>query len=347
MSKKSWGGDARRVTIKDIAQRCQLSVSTVSHVLNGQQGRYSEETARKVWEAIRELGYQPNQIGRMLRTGNQWLFGALVPNLNNVFYADFIQALDVSLQKADRLLLTVTLGDTFDLQQRTIKNLNGAMLAGLVFIGSTPQELHQIVTLSHQNWPLVFVNRAQSGLYASYPGVGIDNFRAGFDVAVAARSQGRQRVAILRGPDFSYASRQRYEGFLSGWVQSGHSGEIVFDQAVELTTSAGFQHAAAVLSAGPDVVYCGNDMIALGVTQYFAMQSVDVPESILVTGFDYNSLTRVVGTRLLTVAQPIEEMAQWVARWLIQPNADREAVHCTMPHRLVWPDATTLSSSQA
>ncbi len=324
------------VTIKEIAARCQLSTSTVSHVLNGQSGRYSEDTAQRVWRAIRELGYQPNHIGRMLRKGNDWLYGALVPNLANVFYADFVHALDIALQSQDRLLLTVSVGDTLELQQRTMKNMNGAMLAGLVLIGSTAQELHQIVTLSHRNTRLVFVNRGTTGLYANYCGVGIDNFGAGKDLAVVVRRGGRRRLALLRGPDFSYASRQRYEGFLAGWVDHGPDVAIVYDATIRLTPDAGFAAAQEAVGQNPDVIYCGNDMVALGVLEYCATHGIRVPDQILITGFDYNSMTQVLGQRLMTVAQPIDAMALTVAEWLSMPQPE-QPVHRIMPHRVVLP----------
>lgn len=336
MTTTSGGKSRGTVTIKEIADRCQLNPSTVSHVLNGHSSRYSEDTAARVERAIRELGYQPNHIGRMLRKGNDWLYGALVPNLANVFYADFVHALDQALQNQDRLLLTVSVGDTVELQQRTMKNMNGAMLAGLVLIGSTAQELHQIVALSHRNTRLVFVNRDTQGLYANYCGVGIDNFGAGKELASTVRRRNRQRLAVLRGPDFSYASRQRYEGFMAGWVDHGPDASIVYDTTIRLTSDAGFGAAPAAIEQQPDVIYCGNDMVALGVLEYCAIHGVAVPDQILITGFDYNSMTRVLGQRLMTVAQPIEAMAQTVAGWLSTPQPEAP-VHRVLAHRIVLP----------
>lgn len=324
------------VSIKDIARHCGLSVATVSHVLNGRRERYSAETEAKVLSAVQELGYAPNHIGRMLRKGNDWLFGALVPNLANIFYADFVRALDQALQQERRLLLTITLGDDPAVQQATLQSLQGAMLSGLVVVGSTARELHELMALSHRRTSLVFVNRGQTGLYAQHLGVGIANFDAGHALAQRVLAWRRRRIAVLRGPDYSFASRQRYEGFIAGL--NGDPGiRVVWDQSVELTAQAGFEGARAAAASRPDALFCGNDMVALGALEYFSAHGFKVPHEVLILGFDYNSLTRVVGRRLLTVAQPVGLMAETIARWLTHPETSRPDGPITLPFTIVEP----------
>ncbi len=333
-------------TIRDVARQCGLSISTVSHVLNHHTGRYSAETADKVWVAVHELGYVPNHIGRMLRKGNDWLLGALVPNLENVFYADMIRALDLSAQRRARLLLTVSLGDDFGLQEQTIRSLRGAMLSGLVVIGTTPRELHHVMTLAHPETPLVFVNRGSEGFYAGHYGIGIDNYEAGRALGAYLRHHGCQRVAILRGPDYSYASRQRYEGFVAGATGTSRDVTIVYDEPVMLTAAAGFERAATVCQLHPDGIFCGNDMVALGVAQYCMVAGLHVPQDILITGFDYNSLTRIVGRRLVTIEQPVDQMAQRIVAWLSDYARGSHTPVCErVEFRLVVPSSASSQGS--
>lgn len=323
------------VTIKDVARRCNLSITTVSHVLNEHNGRYSKETASRVWTAVEELGYQPNNIGRMLRKGNDWLVGALVPNLANVFYADVVCALDRALQKERRLLLTVSLGEDLDVQKVTMRNLRGAMLSGLVVIGTSPQELHHVMTLDHPQTPLIFVNRGSEGLYASHYTVGIDNYQAGRSLGDRMKHSKPKRIAVLRGPDYSYASRQRYEGFLASITAPGSDISIVYDDAVPLAAAAGMEAGPHVVTMQPDAVFCGNDMVAMGLVEYLRSRQIRVPEDILVSGFDGNSAAQTLGRQLLTIQQPILAMAEVMARWLSDPDHLKASPeHLTLPYRV-------------
>lgn len=328
----------RSATIRDVAARCRLSITTVSHVLNERRGRYSLQTAQRVWAAVEELGYQPNHIGRMLRKGNDWLVGALVPNLANAFYADMVCALDRALQKQNRLLLAVSLGEDLAVQEATVKNLRGAMLAGLVVIGTSPQELHHVMTLDHPQAPLVFVNRGSDGWYSSHYTVGIDNYQAGRALGDYFRSHRAKRVAVLRGPDYSYASRQRYEGFLSSIAVPGSGALIIQDEATPLTARAGMVAGPRIVSEAADAVFCGNDMVAMGLTAYLNECRIRVPEDILVSGFDGNSVADTLGKHLVTIEQPMEAMADVMAQWLSGPAHSKALPeHRTLPFQIRAP----------
>ena len=136
-----------RVTIKDVAQKTGLSVSTVSLVLNHKPHRISEETKQRVLEAAKEMNYHPNQLAVGLIKKKTNTIGLIIPDITNMFFAEIAKGAEVECQKRGYSMI---LCNTNDSPQKDIDYVNVLLERGGYRILQMPDFFRLILRLYHQ-----------------------------------------------------------------------------------------------------------------------------------------------------------------------------------------------------
>ena len=146
-----------KTTIKDVAEMANVSISTVSHVLNNT--RYvAEETKSKVLEAVDKLGYSPDATGRMFRTGKRKMIGLIVPDITNSVFAALIEDVDDVISKEKYNLVISNTRDKLELEKKALRTLSSGIVDGIV-IASTADSFKKIRSQIPEGFPIVFIDR--------------------------------------------------------------------------------------------------------------------------------------------------------------------------------------------
>jgi len=296
----------RRTTIEDVARQANVSVATVSRVLNPPKGAYvAESTRRQVLEVVDELGYRPFRAGRTLRTQVSHLVALLIPDITNAFYSAIAHSVEVALRELGYSMILCNTNESPELQGDYLEEMQQNQVAAILLLGAvdTPALRRAIDSTT----PLVFLNR-RAPADLQMPFIGIDNRAAGRAVAEHFLARKYHPIGVIHGPLTSTASSERFEGFRDRLAEAGHELADGFIAAGVLTIESGYTAVDRLLGDGrrPAAIFCGNDLMAYGAYRRCAEIGLRVPEDVALFGFDDNPLNDWLATWLSTVRVPYD-----------------------------------------
>jgi DNA-binding LacI/PurR family transcriptional regulator len=295
-----------------VAERAGVSKSLVSLVLRGSP-HVSEHRREAVLQAARELGYRPNAVARSLVEGRTHLVGALVADLHNPFYAEFLDGLQESLH-GEGLRLLIGSG-RFDpaFEDEAVEAFLELRVDGLVLLGVAPSS--DTLAEAAAYTPTVVVGERDVEL----DGVDIvvDDDQLGARLAIDHLVQhGHRRIAHIEGSPSS-AARYRCEGYLVAMRRHGLAPYIMVEQG-ESSEEGGKKAALALLRRDPrpTAIFATNDIVALGVLAAAKELGLRVPEDLSIVGYDNTHLAALNQISLTSVDQPRRAMGRSAAALL-------------------------------
>ena len=303
--------------IKDVALQAGVSVTTVSHVVNGT--RFVSETARqRVEEAVRELGYVPSAVARSLKHNTTRTFGMVIPNNSNPYFAEIIRGVEDRCFAAGYNVILCNSNDDPQRQAAYLRVLAEKRIDGLVFVASGSDAVVR-ATLCDIRIPLVLLDREVAGM----PNCDLVEVNHTVGGELATRhllDLGHPRVACISGPPGLSPSSQRR----AGWKQALEEAQVdrkETDLARGDFTARGGYLAMQVLlkrKPRPTAVFVCNDLMAFGALTAAREAGVAVPEQLSIVGFDDIDLAAFSAPPLTTVAQPKLQIGTLAAELLLE-----------------------------
>lgn len=330
---------SRQISIKDVGERADVSISTVSRVLNA-SGYVSEKTRKKVLKAVRELDYRQNSVARSLRTRQSNLIGLVVPDISNEFYATLAKAIDHMLAPSGYQLLLCNTRENVDQERQVIESLMANHVSGMIIVSAGDEVNDQVVD---SDVPTVMFDGNTTGTQArNVVFVDCDNYKGGRMAAEQLFRRGARRVAILRThrPVIPMDARER--GFRDAAADLGLEKENVLSYAVNISTSEALSLVRDAYSRDRfDGLFCAADILAVGALTALRDITVAVPETVQVIGFDGIPLGRYTVPPLSTILQDAEATASVIVDELLRLQAGTPAPrHVILPVNFVEREST-------
>lgn len=308
----------KRVRLADVAAVAGVSAATVSNALNGKPGVSAELRAR-IQVVSDGLGYRTNTLARELRSGTSRSIGLALVDVANPFYADVAKGVIEVAESQGYATFVSQVGPTSEHLDRISDTFVDRRLAGVLFTSLRNADAPTLVRLQCNRIPFVKLVRDVAGIDADW--VGIDDFEGGVELGNHLADIGCRTVAILGGPTDSNASNLRRLGLKSSLTGRGVTIVNAQDETMAglPVRSSGLERTHAVLDAGyvVDGLVGGNDVISLGILDACAEREIDVPQDMVVAGFDNMSLSHVGPLQLTTVNVPREEIGRRGASFLL------------------------------
>ncbi|MFE7567531.1 LacI family DNA-binding transcriptional regulator [Streptomyces sp. NPDC057539] len=326
-------------TIVSIAERAEVSIASVSRVLNGLGAR--RDTVERVERAAAELGYVPNAVARSLKDGRTRQLTFAMPDIGNPVYVAMVRAIQSVTKAAGyRLLLHSTDAVVAD-ELAVLRSLGDRTSDGLIICPIRITDEH-VEALRSAAGPVVVIGSLPDE-------VPVDSVRADSvaGAALAVRhlyETGRRRIAFVNGPSDTVPGRNRDEGFRSAMAEH----RLVYDDSLVVHTDFGIESGAeaaekllADSASLPDAVFCANDQLALGVARALHSRGLRIPEDVAVAGMDDSLLAQAGWPPLTSVDLGSTERGRHAAELLLErlrtpdgttPRAPRTT---TAPPRLV------------
>lgn len=275
----------RAVTLKDVARHADVSVRTVSNVVNDWP-HVTPALRRKVQSSIDQLGYRPNLTARNLRSGRTGLIGVVVPDIRSQYFAEVTQWLMAEFSSQGfTVVIEQTDGDIEREREILLNNSRLALFDGVVFSTvalSSAEFANRTFTA-----PVVLLGE-QLGDESDH--VLIDNVQAARTATAHLVQIGRRRIAFIGRQERSTGTAAlREDGFRQ---VLGEAGLPCIDALMPIATSysheSGAQAARQLIASGqnPDAVFCSTDSMAIGAMYEFRRAGFSVPEDIAIVGFD-------------------------------------------------------------
>ncbi|HEU0299685.1 MAG TPA: LacI family DNA-binding transcriptional regulator [Longimicrobium sp.] len=323
------------ITIRDVAQRAGVSVTTVSRALNG-TGPVSDEARRRVEAASAELRYTPNSTARSLITRRTATFGVVLPDLYGEFFSEVIRGMDpLARQRGYHLLLSSSHDD-----QREIEFALGAMrgrVDGLVVMSPNVSGPALAASLP-ADLPAVLLNCETDG--APFSALSVDNFGGAQEMVRHLAATGHRRIGMVRGADANFDARERHRGYRAALAEAGLPGADGRWEAAGDFTEAGGWLAALELTRRPEpptAVFCANDSMAVGAMSALRGAGLRVPDDVAVTGFDDIPIARYLSPALTSVHVDVQRLGARAVEMLCDALAAPRAppLQEIVPTRLV------------
>jgi DNA-binding LacI/PurR family transcriptional regulator len=305
-----------RPTIKDVAEKAAVSLSTVSAVLNG-TAPAAERTRLRVLAAVAELGYEPNSQARNLKRQRSHALGLIVPDIVNPFFALVAEGIGDEARRRDYVLVLCSTDSNARREANFARLLRARRLDGIVHLSGTglpPAALLDLV----EGAPVVVVDERVPGLTG--PFVGSDNRRGARLAAELALERGHRRFGIVAGPAALWTAEQRLAGYREALAAAGIDPDGVPTVHGDYRLESGRVAARTLLDAlgnRPTALLVANDLMAIGCMQQAAEFGIDVPRELGVVGYDDIPLAGLITPALTTVGQPAREMGRTAASILL------------------------------
>lgn len=327
---RSGPGDERAVTLKDLAERLDVSPATVSVVLNRSPVADSipKETQDRVFAAARELGYRPNYMARALRRQQTHTIGVLVPEIGEGFSPAVMAGVEDHLVQEGYFYLIASHRWKSDLLEEYLQLFSDRSVDGLLLI-NTPITSSPVL-------PAVTV--AGHRRFEGVTNVILDHERAA-ELAIAHLAElGHRRIAVFRGHPHSGDAADRWQSIVR--AAGDHGLEIPPDSVVELpgvpagrvmSAEEGYEEGYVLgrilleQSSGFTTLFAFNDISAIGAMRAFLDAGLRVPEDVSVVGFDDIMSAAFLNPSLTTVRQPLRQMGETAGRILLQRLAGDES----------------------
>lgn len=322
--------------MKQIARMANVSLGTVSHVLND-SARVREPLRKRVLEAVEALGYQPSQLARGLRRDKTDMIGMIIPDVTNPFFPAVVRgAEDVAFSKGYRLILCNTDND----HTKELAHLNALrtyLPAGLLVIPSTFSDI-AVQTESYRKAGTAVVCVDRMPRHWNGDSVTVANEEGAYRATRFLIQMKHRQIAMITGPLHLTNALDRLNGFRRAMHEARVSISPDYIQEATFDKQAGYEKSMVLLRMlpRPTAFFAGNDMIALGVLLAIRGMGLRCPEDISVIGFDNLDFAETTSPSLSSVHQSGYQLGATAARIVLdRVSGDASpAKHCVLQTEL-------------
>ncbi len=301
-------------SIEDVAKKARVSVTTVSRALNDHP-YVSEKTKKKIYKAMEELNYYPNNVAQQLRGKGSKMIGVIISYITNPFFAYLVDAIETTaLELGYHLVVMQTRGnpamEKFYIEMVQKKQLDGIIMTNL-------ETATKEVTALIEEGKIVLCNRYIGD--EKLPVIHIDEAEASYKGTDYLIKQGHSKIAFCTG-NVMNPHDHRFKGYL----QALRDNNVTFDESWFFDDILGIEGGKKFLrwlvehpKAEITAVFSNGDEVAAGIISEARKYQVKVPEDLAVLGFDDQPMALLTSPEITTIRQPIKKMGEYTTKLLI------------------------------
>jgi LacI family transcriptional regulator len=309
------------VTMTDVARQAGVSISTVSHVINGT--RYvSDETRQKVLAAVESTGYVHSTSTRWPVASSTKTIGLAISAISNFYFADLVTALEARARLAGYTLLLTDTHDDREAELKVVQTLHQRRVDGILLATEAHEpESPSLRYLEEANVPTVLVDRCAS---ARFDQTGTENVEPSAHLVLHLAQLGHRRIGIVAGREGLSTTTERLEGYRIALARAG----LTFDPGLVAPGRSNASSAEVAarrlmeLPAPPTALFVANNHMTIGVMRALDRLGAEVPEDVALAVFDDFEWASIFRPRLTAIAQPIRGIATRSVQLLMERIAD-------------------------
>lgn len=318
-------------TIKDIAERLNVSIATVSRALRG-SADIKRETKLAVMEMAKEMDYHPNLLASSLSSKKSKILGVVVPTINRQFWSNSISGIENIAYGQGYKVMIFQSAESFQKEVEIVETLANSRVDGILLaLSKETNSYDHIQNIIDRGIPVLLFERVCSEINSSK--VTTDDLNGSKEVVQHLITRGKRKIAYLSGP----MSLGVCETRLTGYKEAHEENRLSFDPDLILELDD-FTYEAAEKALKklwerrirPDALFCFADILAIGALEAGKKLGIKIPEELAIAGFGNDDISRFVSPSLTTMAQPSFEMGQLAADLILKEINSEEDL--TEPH---------------
>lgn len=329
----------QNATLKNIADKVGVSVSTVSRVLNGKSENYriSIKTQKIIARAAKHQNYSPNQLARSLRLSKTHSIAYIIPDISNPFFASIAKSIEKYARNFNYSILLCDSEENTEIEKTITQIMLERKVDGLI-ISPVGLEVTHLAQIIKKKIPLVLLDRYFPDLNVSY--VTSDNYQGAFDAVSLMIENGHKRIACIQGINNTSPNNDR----LKGYIDAHKTHSIPIDKSLLVGNSFGEQNGYVETKLlikkknKPTAIFAISNLISLGALRALMEEGYKVPNDISMVSFDDQPYSRYLSTPMTTVAQQSSQIGQIATKLLldqIDSKVRLEPQGIFLPTRLV------------
>lgn len=297
------------VKLVDIAKHLNISVSTVSRVINGKD-RVSDETREKVLKAIKDFNYSPNEIARSLRNRSSMTIGIIVPDISNEFFALLSKGAEAVAKNNGYLLILCNSDYDENMEKEYLNMLTQKQVDGII-IATVCKDEEYFDKILNSSIPTVFVDNLPQ-IKRNFNFVTIDNEKAAYDLTKHIIDSGYKEISIITGKLQETSALERLDGWKKAMNDNGLKINSDFIGIGDFKIDSGYKIMKKMLEQNkkPQALVAANNYIAYGAVKAIREKGLSVPEDIYVVCFDAIDDTGLMSIQLPSMVQPAEKIGE-------------------------------------
>jgi len=335
-----------RVTIKDLAEKMNLSISTISRALQGHHS-IGKKTTDEVQKMAKKMGYFPNAVAANLRQNKTHSIGVIVPRIDIHFHSHAISGIEEVAYRSGYNVSIFQSRDSVEREIAVTDILQARMVEGVIAcLGLETTDSSHFKRFHELKVPLVFYDRVGDDLEASK--VIIDDYEAAVKATQHLIGIGCKRIAHIAGNQSTSIFQSRLKGYQSALKQNKLKVDkelICFTSTLSYEEGVKAAEQLLKLKERPDGIFCANDNTAISAIQVFRKAGLKVPEDIAVVGFSNYPISSIIEPKLTTIDDRAFEMGQAAAKLLIRQIEDKDSIVASetivLKTELIVRDSTT------
>lgn len=320
----------RHISLKDLAQKIGVSISTVSRALNNHPD-ISPEVTKKIQKLAAEMNYTPNPLAMGLLKQATRMIGVIVPDLVTHFYSSIISGIEQVAEEKGYYILIASSNETLQKEIKAVENLLKTRVEGLIVcLSQETKTFEHFDRLINNNIPLVFFDRVCRT--DEVPSVVVDNIDAAQKITKHFYKNGFRRIAYIAGPDHLNISQERTRGYLSGLKSCGLDVRPELLEKCNLSAKDAINATSRLLDLPepPDAIFGINDTVVFAAMKEIKRRGLQIPEDVALVGFTDEFHSTVVDPPLTSITHPTFEIGQEAARLFFnqveKPDSDPKQV---------------------
>ncbi|MDH7485874.1 MAG: LacI family DNA-binding transcriptional regulator [Anaerolineae bacterium] len=318
------------VTIRDVAAAAGVSYQTVSRVIN-RRPDVAEETRRRVWQVIEELGYQPSAIARSLVSKRTHTLGLITADFSDYFFTQVIVGAEAEARKQGYFFMLCSTERNPDDEPEYFRLLTERQVDGILFARpSTEEDSRHILSLLRAEVPLVTTAYWLPGEKLTV--VDVDNVDGGRQATECLIELGHRQIGMITGPAGWKSVNDRSEGYRLALERAGIPFDASFIEYGDWSYQSGYEAMRRLLQKAPPItaLFAQNDRMAIGAMRALSEAGRRIPDDMAVIGYDDIPAAAYCHPSLTTIRQPMQQVGEIATRLLIElindPATERKEV---------------------
>ncbi|GMQ62241.1 LacI family DNA-binding transcriptional regulator [Vallitalea maricola] len=326
------------VTIKQVAEKANVSTATVSRVINGNYP-VSEKVKNKVMKTIKELGYRPNSIARSLKCNKTYMVGMVVPDISNNYFMDIARGVESVISPLGYSLIFCSTDENTDKELRLLNALNDKRV-DYVLLASSTQEDHKLQKFIDQGMNIIMIDTSLENLQTD--SVVEDNYNATYKLISYVIDQGHKRIGAVNGLLSVSTAKERYNGFCKALEDH----DIPLEQSYIVNGAYNrrktYEEVKFMIQRNinklPTVLFAANNDMAEGAMIALKEMNLKIPDDISLVSFGDINLAELIEPRLTIISQNavlIGEKAGELMLKKVSGNSEHDITKVTIPSEII------------
>ena len=308
-----------KITIKDIAKECGVSVATVSLALSDKPSRVAEKTKKLVREVAEKYNYQPNNAAVSLVSKKSKLIGIVFNDLRNSHISSLFMEINSELEKRGFSMVCHIVDDS-DNDINVLHRIAGENISGLIWAKSyaLDQEAFDVLDINVQRLGIPVLTMDDYDFHCAGVNVLYDYYEGGYLATKHLIELGHEKIGCLTGIRSFNVTEARYKGYRKALEEYGLPYDLELVYEGDYTMESGYQALSYLKGKGVTAIFSMNDEMAFGIYRAARAYGMSIPNDVSVVGFDDVPFSDVLEVPLTTIKVPVNQMGTYIGNTLAE-----------------------------